>query len=540
MQDLPLNIPMILRHAERMHPRKTVATNTGDGLRVTTYATLLERTRRLASALQGLGVAPDDRVATFCWNHQQHLEAYLAVPSIGSILHTLNIRLFAADLAYIVEHAADSVVLVDKSLWPAWEKVAARVSCVRRVIVVDDASGPLPHGALDYETLLQGAEPVAELPDVAESQAAAMCYTSGTTGHPKGVVYSHRSNVLHSYALAMADGFGLREADVVLSIVPMFHANAWGLPYGCLMVGADLVLPGRFLDPASLTRLLVERKVTFTAGVPTVWQTLLEPLREVRNELALRLAICGGAVLPPSLQRTYREEIGVDMIHSWGMTETSPVGSLARPLAAHAAQAPDRMASVLTAQGRVLPGLEARIVDADGRVLPWDGKAFGELQVRGHWVASGYYLDTESAAKFADGWLRTGDVATIDREGYIRIVDRTKDVIKSGGEWISSVKLESLIMAHPDVAEAAVIGLPHPRWDERPLACVVTRPEARGKLDAKAIIEHLRPHVAKWWLPDDVVWIDEVPRTSVGKFNKKALRERFKDHFAGPHADVTG
>jgi len=273
--------------------------------------------------------------------------------------------------------------------------------------------------------------------------------------------------------------------------------------------------------------------------VPTVWQALLEPLRRVKDELALRLVICGGSSLPPSLQRAYREEVGIDIIHSWGMTETSPVGSLARPLAAHARLAPDEMTSVLTAQGRVLPGLEARIVDGDGRVLPWDGEAFGELQVRGHWVASGYYHDDESADRFADGWLCTGDVATVDPEGYVRIVDRTKDVIKSGGEWISSVKLESLIMAHPSVAEAVVIGLPHPRWDERPLACVVARPEARASLSPGTIIEHLRPHVAKWWLPDDVVWIDEVPRTSVGKFNKKLLRERFKDHFADPHADVT-
>lgn len=538
MQELPLNIPMIARHAARMHPRKTVATKTADGVRVTRYAELFERARRLAAALKGLGVAPDDRVATFCWNHQAHLEAYIAIPCMGSILHTLNIRLFDTDVAYIVEHASDSVVIVDKSLWPAWQKVAARVGCVRHTIVVDDAPGPQPPGTLDYETLLSGAEPLAEFPDVPESQAAAMCYTSGTTGSPKGVLYSHRSNVLHSYAALMSDGMGLCERDVVLPIVPMFHANAWGLPYACLMIGADLVMPGRFMTPDALVGLLVERKVTWAAGVPTIWQAMLEPMKAARDRLTrLRAILCGGAAVPAALQQAYREALGVEIIHAWGMTETSPLASVCMPLAKHADSTQEERAQVRACQGRVSPGVEIRIVKDDGSEAPWDGQTFGEIQVRGNWIAAGYYKDEASADKFKDGWLRTGDVATIDADGYIRIVDRTKDVIKSGGEWISSVKLEGLIMGHPGVAEAAVVGVAHPRWDERPLACVVRRKGAGDALTKEQILEHLAPHVARFWLPEDVVFIEEVPKTSVGKFDKKVLRQRFQDYFTAAAAN---
>ncbi len=532
MQETPLNIPMLVRHAERMNPRKTVATRTADGVRVTSYAELILRARRLAAALRRIGVAPDDRVATFCWNHQAHFEAYIAVPCMGSILHTLNIRLFPQDLVYIVEHASDSVVIVDKSLWPAWENVAAGVRCVRHTIVVDDAPGPEPPGTLDYETLVSGAQPLPDFPDVPESQAAAMCYTSGTTGSPKGVVYSHRSNVLHTYAALMADGLGLCERDVVLPIVPLFHANAWGLPYACLTVGADLVMPGRFLTPDALTALLVERGVTWAAGVPTIWQALLEPMKAARDRLRLRGILCGGATLPPSLQQAYKADVGVGITHAWGMTETSPIGSVCVPLAVHAGLAAEPLSRVLSSQGRVAPGVDVRIVRGDGTEAPWDGESFGEIQVRGNWIAAAYYKEEGGGEKFKDGWLCTGDVATIDADGYIRIVDRTKDVIKSGGEWISSVRLESLIMGHASVAEAAVVGVPHPRWDERPLACVVRRKGAGEALTKEQVLEHLRPHVARWWLPEDVVFIDEVPKTSVGKFDKKVLRQRFQGHYA--------
>jgi fatty-acyl-CoA synthase len=533
MQEIPLNIPSIVRHAERQHPRKTVATPTTEGIKVASFAVVLERARRLAHALRDLGVGPDDRVATFCWNHQAHLEVYVGVPCMGAILHTLNIRLHEDDLAYIVEHADDRVVVVDKSLWPAWQKVAAKVRCVRRTVVVDDAPGPRPEGTLDYEELVAAGSPSFEFPDVPETQAAAMCYTSGTTGMPKGVVYSHRSNYLHSYAALLAGILGLQENDVVLPIVPMFHANAWGMPYACLMAGADLVLPGRFMSCDALTTLLVDRQVTVGAGVPTIWQGMLAPMTKVKDRLRLRTITCGGAAVPPSLQQAYHREVGVRITHAWGMTETSPIGTVAVPLAAHAELPADALDALLSTQGRVLPGMELRIMKSDGTEAPCDGETFGEIQARGNWVASAYYKNEAAAEKFMDGWLRTGDVATIDRDGYVRIVDRVKDVIKSGGEWISSVKLEGLLMGHPGVAEAVVVGVAHPRWDERPLAFVVARPEAKGTLTVTALLDYLRPQVARFWLPEDVVFVDEVPKTTVGKFDKKVLRERFKDHFVG-------
>jgi fatty-acyl-CoA synthase len=528
MQEQPLNIPMILRHAEQMHGRKTVTTKTSDGVSTRTFAETAERARRLMAGLQDLGVREDDRVATFCWNHQQHLETYVAAPCIGAILHTLNIRLFDQDLGYIVNHAQDSVVVVDKSLWPQWEKVAARIDSVRHVICVNDTPGPVPEGTIDYEELIASHAPLADLPDIPEDHAAAMCYTSGTTGHPKGVLYSHRSNVLHSFMAGMVDSIGLSETDTVLAIVPMFHANAWGLPYASLFTGANLVMPARFMTPEPLTSLLVEQKVTLAFGVPTIWLGLAESLKQARDKLSLRSIICGGSAVPAALQKTYHDGIGVRMVHAWGMTETSPLASICRPMAMHQDLPEAELDQVLASQGRILPGVELRIAGDDGKALPWDGSTVGEIQVRGNWIAATYYNDDSSAERFADGWLRTGDVATVDSDGYIRIVDRTKDLVKSGGEWISSVELEGLIMAHPDVAEAAVIAIAHPKWDERPLACVVVKQGAT--LTREDIINHLEGKVARWWLPDDVVFIEEVPKTSVGKFDKQVLRDRFKDH----------
>jgi fatty-acyl-CoA synthase len=530
MQEHPLNIPMIVRHAERMNRKKTVVTKTEDGVDVRTYGEVIDRARRLITALRKLGVKDDDRVATFCWNHHQHLETYIAAPCMGAILHTLNIRLFEQDLVYIVNHAQDKVVVVDKSLWPLWEKVAPNVDCVEHVIVVNDVAGPSPEGTLDFEELITSNQP-SELSDVPEDSAACMCFTSGTTGNPKAVVYSHRCDVLHSFMVLAADTIGLSERDTVLPIVPMFHANAWGQPYAAMLAGANLVLPSRFMVPDVLAGLMADQEVTIGFGVPTIWLGLLEPLKQLKPALShLNRIVCGGSAVPPVLQKTYHDEFGIRIIHAWGMTETGPLASVSRPLAAFDSLSPDELDFALTSQGRAVPGVDIRIADDAGKELPWDGQTVGEIQVRGNWISEDYYKDPTSAEKFIDGWLRTGDVASIDDNGYIRITDRTKDLVKSGGEWISSVELEGKIMAHPDVAEAAVIAVAHPRWDERPLACVVPKPEAKERLTKEDIIEHLRPMVAKWWLPDDVVFIEEVPKTSVGKFDKKVLRERFKAH----------
>lgn len=531
MQDVPLNIPRLISHAEKLHPRKRVFTRTSDGIRSATFVEVIDRARRLASALRRLGVTGDERVATLCWNHQQHLEAYIAAPCMGAVLHTLNLRLFADDIAYIVQHAEDRVLIIDRSLWALWEQVAPKVTCVREVIVVDDGTGPRPAGTHDYEELIANEEPVEFSLDLPENHAAAMCYTSGTTGHPKGVVYSHRSNVLHSYALSLVDCFGLSERDTGVLIVPMFHANAWGLPYACLMTGASIVYPARFMTPDLIADLMVQTGVTCGGGVPTILQGLLGSLVKVKDRLrALDRLLCGGSALPGGMQEAYRAQLGINVIHAWGMTETSPLGTMARPISAHYGAPVERVADDLLSQGRPLFGIEVRVVGDSGLELPWDGKSVGELQARGNWVAAAYYNDATSPEKFKDGWLCTGDVATIDANGYVRIADRTKDLVKSGGEWISSIAIEGLIMAHPGVAEAAVIAVPHPKWDERPLACVVSKPEAREALTREAILDHLRPHIAKWWLPDDVVFIDQIPKTSVGKFDKKVLRARFKDH----------
>jgi fatty-acyl-CoA synthase len=532
MQEQQLNVRMVLERAERVHPTKTVTTKTTDGVKTATFAEVGQRARRLVAALRKLGVQREDRVATFSWNTQTHLEAYVAAPAMGAVLHTLNIRLFPDDLAYVVDHAEDHTVIVDRSLWPAWEKVAASVKSPKNIIVVNDTGEPLPEGAIDYEQLLAENEPATDLPDIDESEAAAMCYTSGTTGHPKGVVYSHRSATLHSLMIGLADSMALCEADVVLPVVPMFHANAWGLPYAALLVGADLVFPARFMDPQSLTGLLVDRKVTLTAGVPTIWQGMLEPMKQNKEGLkSLSRMVCGGSALPAALQQAYKRDLGIPVFHAWGMTETGPLASISRPMAKHAGMGADAVDGIMAKQGRVVTGVDIRIVDDEGKEVPWDGESSGEIQVRGNWVAAAYYNDDSGQDKFTDdGWLRTGDVAAMDADGYIDIVDRTKDLIKSGGEWISSVQLEGLIMAHPDVAEAAVVAIPDAKWSERPLACVVPRPEAKDRLTADDILDFLRPQVAKWSLPDDVVFVEEVPKTSVGKFDKKVLRERFKAH----------
>jgi fatty-acyl-CoA synthase len=526
MSSFPLTLPHAFHRAERLFGDKQIVTAAPNGRERTSYADWTQRTRRLAGALDALGISGDGRVATFAWNTARHLELYFAAPCSGRVLHTLNIRLFPDQLTYIVDHAEDEVIFADRSLMKLLAPHLDGFSSVRHVVVMDDGAGELPDDSriVDYEELLAGAEP-AEFDVDDENRAAAMCYTSGTTGNPKGVVYSHRSVLLHSLGTMLADSLGVCESDVILPVVPMFHANAWGLGQAGVMAGADFVLPGRELSPRAIADLIESERVTLAAGVPTIWIGMLDEL-DGRDFSALERIVCGGSAVPRALSEAYRERLGMPITQAWGMTEMSPLGSVARIRSTLAGRSEEELADVRATQGVASPLVELRIVAPTGEELPWDGEARGELQARGPWVAAGYYNDERSRESFTrDGWLRTGDVATISPDGYIRLVDRTKDVVKSGGEWISSVELENEIMAHPQVREAAVIGLPHERWGERPLACVVAEPGA--ELDADGVREFLDGRVASWWIPERVEFIDEIPKTSVGKFSKKTLRERF-------------
>jgi fatty-acyl-CoA synthase len=534
MQDFPLTLPHFHARAERLYADKGVVTVTAGGKVRGTYGEWADRTRRLGGVLDALGISADGRVATFGWNTARHLELYFAAPCTGRVLHALNIRLFPEQLVYVANHAEDEVVFVDKSLarlvWPLLDTFKT----VRHVVVMDDGTGEVPDAPAgkdvhDYEQLLADASPVEFRVDD-ENRAASMCYTSGTTGNPKGVVYTHRSTFLHTYGVLASGGLGPTEEDRVLPVVPMFHANAWGLAHAAVACGADLVMPGPDLSPGGLAALIESERVTLAAGVPTIWMGVLPEL-EGRDVSSLRAIPCGGSAVPRSLSEAYRTKVGLPITQAWGMTETSPVASAGHIKTTLAAVLDDEgKADLRTTVGQPLIGVEARIVQpGSSEEQPWDGESSGELQVRGPWVASSYYDDPRSPESFTeDGWLKTGDVATIDAHGYIQLRDRTKDVIKSGGEWISSVELENEIMAHPAVAEAAVIGLPHPKWSERPLACVVLREGQTATKDE--ILAFLDGRVAKWWLPDDVAFVEEIPKTSVGKFSKKDLRTKFQDY----------
>ena len=531
--DYPLTLGAIARRAESLFGARPVVSRRADGsIHRTSYAECLRRARRLAGALRGLGVRPGDRVATLCWNHDRHFEAYFAVPLLGAVLHTLNLRLHPDELAYIARHAEDRVVLVDESLLPLLETFRERAG-FQHVIVLANG-GAAPPGTLDYEALLASADAAVELPEPDERAAAAMCYTSGTTGRSKGVVYSHRALVLHSMASAMAGSFSIGPADVVLAMVPMFHANAWGLPYTAALTGAALVFPGRQLEPVSLLELCHAERVTFSAAVPTVWLGVLEVLDAcpgVYDLSSLRTIVIGGAAAPESLVRGLEERHGLRPITSWGMTELAPVGTIGRLTGDGEALPAGERHALRMKQG--LPGalLELRVRNERGEV-PWDGVTMGELEVRGAYVASAYYRPEEDGGWFtADGWFRTGDIASIDPRGYLEIRDRTKDLIKSGGEWISSVALEGALMGHPAVAEAAVVSVPHPKWLERPLAAVVLR---EGRVAApEELLAFLAERFPRWWLPDDVVFLPAIPRTSTGKFLKSALRASLRAHYGG-------
>lgn len=530
MQEGPLVLTNFFDRAERLFPDKEIVTATATGLERETYGQWAERTRRLGGVLDDLGISADGRVATFAWNTARHLELYFAAPCSGRVLHTLNIRLFPEQLTYIVNHAEDEVIFVDKSLLGLLWPLVDTFTTVRHIVVMDDGRGELPAdtgGRLlhDYETLLASASPV-EWNVTDENQAASMCYTSGTTGNPKGVVYSHRSTWLHTMAGMMADGLGVGERDTILPVVPMFHANAWGLAHIGVASGATLVMPGPDLSPASIVNLIETERVTIAAGVPTIWMGVLNEI-DGHDVSSLRGIPCGGSAVPRHLSEAYREKIGIPILQAWGMTETSPLASVAKLKSTMLSRPEDEQANLRATIGIPSLGVQVRVADQEtGEELPWDGESSGELQVAGPWIAKEYYNDPRSPESFtADGWLKTGDVVTIDGEGFMRIVDRTKDVVKSGGEWISSVELENEIMAHPAVAEAAVIGVKHPKWSERPLACVVAKPGE--SLTREEVLAFLDGRVAKWWLPDDVVFVDVIPKTSVGKFSKRDLREQF-------------
>ena len=525
MPDFPLTLQHFLWRSTTLFPSKEIVTKREAGRHRYTYADFGRRVAQLAHALKDLGVGEGERVGTLAWNNHRHLELYFAAPCSGAVLHTLNPRLFPEHLAYVINDADDKVIFADASLLPALQRIANQLKGVKQFVVMTD--GPSPNGELtplsSYEELLAGRPSVYPWPELDERDAAAMCYTSGTTGKPKGVVYSHRSSVLHSLGIAIGGGIGLQEADSILPIVPMFHANAWGLPYAATMLGAKQVFADRFLDPVSLTELIREEGVTFSAGVPSVWIPLLQYLDKTGTNLdGLRMFV-GGSALSAGLYDGLTGH-GIDTNQGWGMTETSPVAACATIKSQLTDQ--DRKAIRLK-QGMPLAGIELRLANVEtGEPVAWDGKSVGEIQVRGPWVTGSYFRGVDADRFTADGWLRTGDVANVDREGYIAIVDRTKDLVKSGGEWISSVELESAIMGHPKVLEAAVIGVPHPKWQERPVAYVVAKPDLKGAVSQEEILDFLRPLVAKWWLPDEVRFIDEIPKTSVGKFDKKVLRER--------------
>ncbi|MCW2779528.1 MAG: fadD9 [Frankiales bacterium] len=526
MQDRPLSIGELLRHGATVYADSVVHTFEGDTSRSATYAEVAANAARLAHALTGLGVRAGDRVGTFLWNTQEHLEAYLAVPSMGAVLHTLNLRLFPEQLEYVVNHGQDRVVVVDATVLPLLAKVASGLTTVEHYVVVGSTEGAdvLPGQVHSYAELLAAQPDSFDWPEVDERSAAAMCYTSGTTGNPKGVVYSHRSAYLHSMAACSGNTFGLCEDDVVLPVVPMFHANAWGLPYAGWYAGTDFVMPGRFLQAEPLARMIEQFRPTVAGAVPTIWNDLLRHVDEHETDLSsLRLVPCGGSAVPLSLMKAFWERHGVRIVQAWGMTETSPLAAVAHP---PKGVDPSQEWTYRSRTGRVSAGVELRIVGDDGTVLPWDGVSVGEMQCRGPWVTGAYHLDPDPE-KFSDGWLRTGDVATVDRQGFVQITDRSKDVIKSGGEWISSVELENDLMGHPAVFEAAVVAVPDERWDERPLACVVLAPGASAT--AEELRDFLADKIAKWQLPERWAFIDAVPKTSVGKFDKKVLRKQYAD-----------
>jgi 3-(methylthio)propionyl---CoA ligase len=531
MQDEPLLISSLITFADRFHGATEIVSRTIEGpIHRYTLSQAHRRAKRLANALSRLGVKQGDRIGTLAWNGFRHFEIYFAVSGMGAVCHTINPRLFAEQIVYIINHAEDRYVCFDLTFAPLVAKLRPQCPNVKGwVAMTDRAHMPkdVPD-ALCFEDLVAAESDEFTWPELDERAASSLCYTSGTTGNPKGVLYSHRSTVLHSYGAALPDAMALSAKDVVLPVVPMFHANAWGLPYACLLVGAKMVFPGAALDGKSLFELFEGEKVTFSAGVPTVWLGLLQFMAETNHRFTtLKRTVIGGSACPPAMIRAFETEHRVEVLHAWGMTEMSPLGVVSQLKSQHLAQGIEAQLAVKNKQGRPIFGVDLRIVDREGKDLPWDGKAFGDLLVKGPWIAKGYFKG-EGGNPLRQGWFPTGDVCTIDADGYIQITDRSKDVIKSGGEWISSIDLENVAVAHPAVAEAAVIGVSHPKWDERPLLIVQRKPGAQ--VTREELIAFYQDKVAKWWIPDDVVFVESLPHTATGKLLKTKLRDDFKAH----------
>ncbi len=530
----PLTLVGMIERAEKYFPKKGVVSRTSTGISRISYKEIAARTRSLSSVLKSLGVKKGEKVGTLAWNHHRHLEAYFAIPCIGAVLHTINIRLSEEHLIYIINHAEDQVLLIDDDIVPLINKIKDKLTTVKAFIIMTDHA-ELPENNLDpvysYEELLAGGDSSFEFDHtIDELDPAGMCYTSATTGKPKGVVYTHRGIYLHSFSLGLNDTMGLCERDVSMPVVPMFHVNAWGTPFACTWFGATQVLPGPYFTPKLLAELIESEQVTLTAGVPTIWNGLLNELEKGDYDMSsLRTIVCGGAAAPKGLIRTFEEKYEIPFMHAYGMTETTPLVTVSRVKSYEEDLPYNEKLEIKSKQGLVVPGLDIRVINQNGDVKQ-DGKDMGELLIKGPWIADEYYKNDRSMESFKDGWLYTGDIATLDKEGNLKLVDRTKDLVKSGGEWISSVDLENALMAHPDVFEAAVIAVPHPKWQERPLACVVLRDAVNAPATKEDLIQFLAPQFAKWWLPDEVIFMDEIPKTSVGKFLKRALREKLKDY----------
>ena len=532
MMDVPLLISGLLQHADRHHADTEIVSKTVDGsVHRYTYRDAHARARKLAGALQRLGVQPGERIATLAWNSYRHFEIYYAVAGSGAVIHTINPRLFPDQITYIANHAEDRYVFFDLSFAPLLEKLAPLLKTVKGYVAMC-APEAMPKAnipdLLCYEALLEKEKDDLQWPSFDERTAACLCYTSGTTGNPKGALYSHRSTMIHAYGAALPDALNLSARDVVLPVVPMFHVNAWSLPYSCAMVGAKMVFPGPHLDGKSLHNLFETEGVTFSAGVPTVWLGLLSYMKEQKLKFStLKRTVIGGSACPSAMIRAFQDEYGVEVLHAWGMTEMSPLGTVTTFKAKHAGWTKEQRVALQNKQGRAIFGVDMRIVGEDGSELPNDGKAFGDLQVRGPWVIQSYFKG-EGGDPLKQGWFPTGDVATLDPDGYMQITDRSKDVIKSGGEWISSIDLECIAMAHPAIAEAAVIGIKHPKWDERPIVVAVKKPGQ--EVSKEEVLRFYEGKIAKWWMPDDVVFVAELPHTATGKLSKLTLREKFREY----------